>query len=87
MGWVTAIELMSGTSYDGVDVTLVETDGEQIARLGPTGYRAYRAGERELIRQRPVCRVRLEAELSCARAERHNQAALGLRSIFRRLSR
>jgi anhydro-N-acetylmuramic acid kinase len=36
-----AIGLMSGTSLDGVDVALIETDGERIERLGPTGYRAY----------------------------------------------
>ena len=39
MSRVTAIGLMSGTSYDGVDVALIETDGEEIGSLGPTGYR------------------------------------------------
>jgi anhydro-N-acetylmuramic acid kinase len=47
----TAIGLMSGTSYDGVDVALVETDGEAISRLGPTGYRPYSEDERALIRR------------------------------------
>jgi len=42
MARATAIGLMSGTSYDGVDVALIETDGEEIGRLGPTGYRPYR---------------------------------------------
>jgi anhydro-N-acetylmuramic acid kinase len=47
---LTAIGLMSGTSMDGVDVALVESDGERIERLGPVGYRAYTAGERNLLR-------------------------------------
>ena len=50
MSGVTAIGLMSGTSYDGIDVALIETDGETIARLGPTAYRPYSESEREQIR-------------------------------------
>jgi anhydro-N-acetylmuramic acid kinase len=46
-----AIGLMSGTSLDGVDVALIETDGERIHSFGPTFYRAYRQAERELLRQ------------------------------------
>ena len=41
---------MSGTSLDGVDVALLETDGESIAEFGPTFYRAYSDAERELLR-------------------------------------
>jgi anhydro-N-acetylmuramic acid kinase len=47
---LTAIGLMSGTSFDGVDVALVETDGETITRLGPIGYRSYAEEERQLLR-------------------------------------
>jgi len=44
-----AIGLMSGTSLDGVDVALIETDGEAITGFGPTGYRAYTADERAVL--------------------------------------
>jgi len=46
-----AIGLMSGTSLDGVDVALIETDGERVGTFGPTGYRAYTDSERTLLRQ------------------------------------
>jgi anhydro-N-acetylmuramic acid kinase len=46
-----AIGTMSGTSFDGVDVALIETDGESISRLGPVGYRAYPNEERLLLQQ------------------------------------
>ena len=49
-GLVKAIGLMSGTSLDGVDVALIETDGEHIAAFGPTGYRPYSGAERALLR-------------------------------------
>jgi len=51
LGIVRAIGLMSGTSLDGVDVALIETDGERIARFGPTGYRPYSYSEQVLLRQ------------------------------------
>lgn len=47
---LTALGLMSGTSLDGVDLALIETDGRQIRAFGPTGYRPYGASERGLLR-------------------------------------
>ncbi|WP_283194519.1 anhydro-N-acetylmuramic acid kinase [Rhizobium sp. AN80A] len=38
---LTAIGLMSGTSMDGVDAALLETDGENIIRRGPSLYVPY----------------------------------------------
>lgn len=46
-----AIGTMSGTSLDGVDVALIETDGEAFTRLGPVGYRAYPNEERVLLQR------------------------------------
>jgi anhydro-N-acetylmuramic acid kinase len=51
MAWLSSIGLMSGTSYDGVDVALIDTNGEDIGRFGPTLYRPYSDEERALLRQ------------------------------------
>jgi anhydro-N-acetylmuramic acid kinase len=48
---LTAIGLMSGTSLDGVDVALIETDGRRVRAFGPSGYRPYTDKERSLLRQ------------------------------------
>ncbi len=47
---VLAIGLMSGTSQDGVDVALIDSDGERIAKLGGTACRSYTKTERTLLR-------------------------------------
>jgi anhydro-N-acetylmuramic acid kinase len=51
MATLRALGLMSGTSLDGVDVALIETDGEGVAAFGPVGYRAYADAERDLLRR------------------------------------
>ncbi|MBM3570263.1 MAG: anhydro-N-acetylmuramic acid kinase [Alphaproteobacteria bacterium] len=45
-----ALGLMSGTSLDGVDAALIETDGERVHGFGPWLTRPYDAATRELIR-------------------------------------
>lgn len=45
-----ALGLMSGTSCDGVDAAVIETDGERVLALGPAHYRPYAAAERTLLR-------------------------------------
>ena len=46
-----AIGLMSGTSMDGVDVAVIDTDGESVEAFGPTSYRPYSDAERDLLRR------------------------------------
>ena len=41
---------MSGTSLDGVDAAVIETDGERVAAFGPVAFRPYTEAERETLR-------------------------------------
>jgi anhydro-N-acetylmuramic acid kinase len=49
-GRVRALGAMSGTSLDGVDAAVIETDGETVWGFGETAYRAYSSGERDVLR-------------------------------------
>jgi anhydro-N-acetylmuramic acid kinase len=42
---------MSGTSLDGVDVALIETDGESVAAFGPAQTFPYQEADREVFRR------------------------------------
>ena len=46
-----ALGAMSGTSLDGVDAAMLETDGEQIFAFGETGYCEYSAEEQAVLLQ------------------------------------
>lgn len=45
-----ALGLMSGTSMDGVDAAVLETDGDAIEAFGPSRFRPYAPDERETLR-------------------------------------
>ena len=49
-GRVRALGAMSGTSLDGVDAAVIETDGEEVFAFGETAYRPYSAAERAVLR-------------------------------------
>ncbi|WP_229582992.1 anhydro-N-acetylmuramic acid kinase [Paracoccus sp. S-4012] len=44
-----ALGMMSGTSLDGVDAALIDTDGAAIAGFGRSGYRAYGGNEAAVL--------------------------------------
>src|SRR5215469_7537117 len=58
-GSVLAIGLMSGTSQDGVDVALIDTDGAKISHFGATACRPYTRDERTLLRSATAAAVNL----------------------------
>jgi len=58
---LTALGLMSGTSLDGVDVAMIETDGKRVKAFGPSGYRPYTDAERRLLLQALTEAVHLQA--------------------------
>ena len=49
-GWIKAIGMMSGTSLDGVDAALIETDGIEVRRTGQSVFVPYAPQLRERMR-------------------------------------
>jgi anhydro-N-acetylmuramic acid kinase len=49
-GVVTALGTMSGTSLDGVDAAILETDGVHIHGFGPSDYRPYTTAEQAVLK-------------------------------------
>ncbi|QFS82145.1 Anhydro-N-acetylmuramic acid kinase [Roseivivax sp. THAF40] len=49
-GPLWALGTMSGTSLDGVDAAMIQTDGVTITAFGETGYRAYTEAEARILR-------------------------------------
>ena len=48
---LTALGLMSGTSMDGIDVAVLETDGETVHAFGPASTFAYSEEQRSILRK------------------------------------
>src|SRR3954454_20531960 len=59
-----AIGLMSGASMDGIDIAVIETDGERVTRFGPSAIHYYKENEKGVLRgameAAPSVRVRDE---------------------------
>ena len=56
-----AIGLMSGTSMDGIDVALIETDGERVTQFGPSAIHFYNEYEEGVLRRAMEAAPRLRA--------------------------
>ena len=78
---IAAVGLMSGTSMDGVDAALIETDGQSIKRFGPVHHAAYdepfRKRLRAVLGEKPDDSATW-LEISTAITEKHADVVLQL---------
>lgn len=51
MAQMTVLGMMSGTSMDGVDAAVLQTDGQSIGNFGPRAFRPYSETERAVLRK------------------------------------
>lgn len=73
---IWALGLMSGTSMDGIDAALIETDGERVTAFGPATTTPYENGVRDAIRAAlgqanpdpAIARALTDAHAACIKA-------------------
>ena len=51
---IRVLGMMSGTSIDGVDAAMIETDGVRIGGFGRSGFRAYSDNESAALHGAPA---------------------------------